>query len=99
LENYWKELEKTNPAAVLEVANQMRQYLLKKESYSDFIEDMKSCTFCRLTPGRLQIFFSHGNQRVDRICSPCTKKLGKPKVQAILEDLPFPQKKTNFFKK
>lgn len=73
---------------------------LTENKRAEVLGKIKTCTFCRGKPtSALKKFISHNTQRTDFICSPCCNKLGKPKVQQILEDLPFHGNQTNFKKK
>jgi len=55
------------------------------------------CFLCHSDQGKMNKFLSHGNQRKAFICKKCFQKLGRGRIQQMLEEIPLPQKSLNFF--
>jgi len=70
------------------------EYLKVEET----LKKHKLCSTCH-QQGHLYKFISHKGQRKDYCCGFCIGKLGKPRIQQILEDLPINDERALYFLK
>ncbi len=61
-------------------------------------ERKNACIFCKGQNGRLFKFYSHHGKRLDYADKICLKKLGRVKIQGILEEFPLLQEDVKGFK-
>ncbi len=77
----------------------MKDFVLEnKRARMRRIKADRCCFFCK-TKQKKRFRFIHHGQFVVFCCVSCVSAFGRPRIQQLLEEIPIPQERTNFFYK